>query len=225
MKPSGEFFKLLGKYVYGYKNPETSDWDYIGKGVGDRAYSHVEDKGLDWDNCYLLARNLESYDSTIDGTQFAIEAFLIDFFDPKLNSVKGKRQKETYIMSRFAGLFEQHQNDQREMFEEMYEFIRDNEVVRRNVGFSGSRGKTFEVETGAIDNLYCKIKMDASTAEDTISVTFKGGKRNAEKIDRITEMCSEFKVVGTGSGNDPWVSFQVEDFDTALDLWTDFVGA
>ena len=225
MKPSGEFFKLLGKYIYGYKNPETSDWDYIGKGVGDRAYCHVEDKGLDWNDCYLLARNLESYDSTIDGTQFAIEAFLIDFFDPKLNSVKGKRQKETYIMSRFAGLFEQHQNDQREMFEEMYEFIRDNEVVRRNVGFSGSRGKTFEVETGAIDNLYCKIKMDASTAEDTISVTFKGGKRNASKIDAIIEMCSEFDVIGTGSGNDPWVSFQVEDFDTALSLWTDFVGA
>ena len=225
MKPSGEFFKLLGKYIYGYKNPETSGWDYIGKGVGDRAYSHVEDKGLDWDNCYLLARNLESYDSNTDGTSYAIEAFLIDFFEPQLNEKSGNKQKETYIMSRFAGLFEQHQNDQREMFEEMYEFIRDNDVVRRNVGFSGSRGKTFEVETGAIDNLYCKIKMDASTAEDTISVTFKGGKRNAEKIDRITEMCSEFKVVGTGSGNDPWVSFQVEDFDTALDLWTDFVGA
>ena len=225
MKPSGEYFKLLGKYIYGYKNPETTHWDYIGKGVGDRAYFHVEDKGLDWDNCYLLARNLESYDSNTDGTSYAIEAFLIDFFEPLLNEKSGNKQKETYIMSRFAGLFEQHQNDQREMFEEMYEFIRDNEVVRRNVGFSGSRGKTFEVETGAIDNLYCKIKMDASTAEDTISVTFKGGKRNAEKIDRITEMCSEFKVVGTGSGNDPWVSFQVEDFDTALDLWTDFVGA
>ena len=225
MKPSGEFFKLLGKYIYGYKNPETSDWDYIGKGVGDRAYCHVEDKGLDWNDCYLLARNLESYDSTIDGTQFAIEAFLIDFFDPKLNSVKGKRQKETYIMSRFAGLFEQHLNEQREMYEELYEFIRDNEVIRKNVGFSGSRGRTFEVESGAIDNLYCKVKMDTTGGSDTVSVVFKGGKAKAPVIETIKERCSEFEVNGNGTGNDPWVSFVVDDLDTAVELWADFVGA
>ena len=225
MKPSGEFFKLLGKYIYGYKNPETTHWDYIGKGVGDRAYSHVEDKGLDWDNCYLLAKNLESYDSTIDGTQFAIEAFLIDFFDPKLNSVKGKRQKETYIMSRFAGLFEQHLNEQREMYEELYEFIRDNEVIRKNVGFSGSRGRTFEVESGAIDNLYCKVKMDTTGGSDTVSVVFKGGKAKAPVIETIKERCSEFEVNGNGTGNDPWVSFVVDDLDTAVELWADFVGA
>jgi len=225
MKPSGEFFKLCGKYIYGYKNPETSDWDYIGKGVGDRAYSHVEDKGLDWDNCYLLARNLESYDSTIDGTQFAIEAFLIDFFDPKLNLVKGKRQKEIYIMSRFAGLFEQHQNDQREMYEELYEFIRDNDVIRKNVGFSGSRGKTFEVETGAIDNLYCKIKVDTTGGNDTVSVVFKGNRAKAPVIETIKERCSEFEVNGNGTGADPWVSFLVNDLETAVILWSEFVGS
>jgi len=225
MKPSGEFFKLLGKYIYGYKNPETSDWDYIGKGIGDRAYHHVEDKGLDWDNCYLLAKNLESYDSTIDGTQFAIEAFLIDFFDPKLNSVKGKRQKETYIMSRFAGLFEQHLDEQREMYEELYEFIRDNEVIRKNVGFSGSRGKTFEVETGAIDNLYCKIKVDTTGGNDTVSVVFKGNRAKAPVIETIKERCAEFEVNGNGTGADPWVSFLVDDLETAVTLWSEFVGS
>ena len=225
MKPSGEFFKLLGKYIYGYKNPETTHWDYIGKGVGDRAYAHVEDKGLDWDNCYLLARNLESYDSTIDGTQFAIEAFLIDFFDPKLNLVKGKRQKEIYIMSRFAGLFEQHQNDQREMYEELYEFIRDNDVIRKNVGFSGSRGKTFEVETGAIDNLYCKIKVDTTGGNDTVSVVFKGNRAKAPVIETIKERCAEFEVNGNGTGADPWVSFLVNDLETAVILWSEFVGS
>jgi hypothetical protein len=225
VRPTAEFFREFGKYIYGYKNPVSDTWDYIGKGIGDRAYSHVSDKDLDWDDCFLIARNLEKYDNGSDGAQFSMEAFLIQFFQPKMNTVSGRYQEEVYIMSRFSGLFEQHLSAQREMYVELHDFIRDNEVVAKNVGFSGSRGKTFEVETGAIDNVYCKIKLDISGSTDQVSVVFKGSKSKVGVIESIAERCSEFEVNGTGSGNDPWVSFSIDDLDTAVQLWSDFVGA
>ena len=46
MKPSGEFFATLRKYISGYKSPDSVGWDYIVKGVGASAYDHVEDKEL-----------------------------------------------------------------------------------------------------------------------------------------------------------------------------------
>lgn len=224
-KPSGEFFATLGKYIYGYKNPESEDWDYIGKGVGDRAYAHVEDKELDWENCYLIARNLERYDEKADGAQFSMEAFLIHFFKPELNSVSGRYQEETYIMSRFSGLFEQHQNDQRKMYVELHTFIAENPIIEQYNGFACSRGKTFEVESNAIDQLYCVIKCDASGAQDIISVKFKANKSKKVVIDQIKEMCKDLSQNGEGSGSDPWVSYVVEDLDAAVELWKDFVRA
>ena len=224
MKPSGEFFRNLGVYVYGYKDPETVDgWNYIGKGVGDRAYAHVEDKGLDWDDCFVIARNMENYG---DGHAIAhaLESFCIEHFKPKLNLVKGKYQEEIYIMSRFAGLFEQHLSEQREMFREVHDFISENEIIRSKVGYSNSRNKTWTVETGAIDNIYCSIKVDASGSEDKITVTFKGNRAKAAVIEAMQEQCSDLETVGTGSGNDPWFSVLVYSLDDALQLWTDFVG-
>ena len=224
MKPTAEFFRACGKYIYGYKNPVSDTWDYIGKGVGDRAYAHVSDKNLDWEDCFLIARNLEKYDEGSDGAQFSMEAFLIQFFQPKMNTVSGRYQEEVYVMSRFSGLFEQHLSEQREMYVELHDFIRDNEVIRKKIGFSSSRPKTFEVETGAIDNIYCKIKLDTTGGADTVSVVFKGSRAKAETIHGIADRCSEFESNGTGSGNDPWVSFLVDDLETAVSLWTDFVG-
>ena len=224
-KPSGEFFATLGKYIYGYKNPESGDWDYIGKGVGDRAYCHVEDKELDWENCYLIARNLERYDEKADGAQFSMEAFFIHFFKPTLNSVSGRYQEETYIMSRFSGLFEQHQNDQRKMHSEMNAFIDDNPVIEQYHGLGEYRGKTFQVETKAFNDLYCGIKCDASGSQDVISVKFKASKAKKVFLEQIKEMCEDLSQNGQGSGNDPWVSYVVEDLDAAVGLWTDFVSS
>jgi len=224
MKPSNEFFKTLGKYIYGYKNPDGEGWDYIGKGSGARAYDHVEDKQLEWTNCYVIARNLERYDEKNDPAQFSMEAFLIHFFKPELNSVKGRYQEDTYIMARFEGLFEKHQDDQRKMWEELYVFVSTRPVISQFNGLMSSRGRTFEVESTSIDGLCCVIKCDATNTEDVISVRFKGRQR-AHVIKQIKKRCSDLELYGEGTGADPWVSFKVADLDEAVELWRDFVGA
>lgn len=223
MKPSGEFFATLGKYIYGYKSPDSEGWDYIGKGVGARAYDHVEDKELKWEDCYLIARNLERYDEKKDSAQFSVEAFLINFFDPKLNTVSGRYQKETYIMSRFDGLFDKHQTERRKMYEELYIFVSSRPVIESYCGFSCSRGRTYEVESIQVAGLYCTIKCDASGPEDMITVRFKGNSSKKAVIDQIKERCSDLELNGEGTGADPWVSFVVGSLDEAQSLWKDFV--
>ena len=123
VKPSGEFWNSLGLYVYGYQDPDSNTWEYIGKGVGDRAFHHVEDKGLLWENCYCIARNLEKFDDRNDPSSHAIESFLIDFFEPQLNRVSGRYQKECIVMASLSSMFTDFvagQHDNFEAFPEWY---------------------------------------------------------------------------------------------------------
>lgn len=220
MKPTREFFDSLGMYVYGYK--QRHGWSYIGKGNGDRAYHHVDEKDLDWNNCYLLARNLEKYGTNLDAAQYAIEACLIQNFKPELNIVSGRYQKETFTMALFSDLFSDHQNSQRKMYDEVHDFISSNAIISDNVGFASSRAKTWYVETNARDNMYCGIQLDTSGGEDTMTVKFSGNQKKADRIEMIKGLVDQ-TIVNEGSGKDPSVTFSVPDAEAAVYLWKEFV--
>lgn len=223
-KPTGEFFEKLGHYVYAYICRETGEWLYVGKGLGARVYDHVNEKEYDWEDSVLLDRNCEQWG---DGNKIAIlkEGTYIKQYNPRDNKVSGHHKEEYYIMSRFSGLFEQHQNDQRKMHSEMNAIIDDNPVIEQYFGWGECRGKTFQVETKAFNDLYCGIKCDASGSQDVISVKFKASKAKKVFLEQIKEMCEDLSQNGQGSGNDPWVSYEVEDLDAAVALWTDFVSS
>ena len=218
-KPPIDFFRPLGYYVYQYQTPLTGEIYYIGKGVNDRCWNHVTEKGYNPEHLMIVAQNLTEEEALL------LESYLINQYRPTLDNKVSGHHEERFIMSRFSGLFEQYLSDQREMYEEVHTFIRQNEVTQKYVGFSGSRNKTFTVETNARDNMYCSIKLDASNSSDIISVVFKGTKSKAPVIEQIRERCQEFTVNGNGTGVDPWVSFAVTDLEEAVSLWSDFVGA
>jgi len=109
------------------------------------------------------------------------------------------------------------------MYEELYTFISSTPVVEKNVGYSESRQKTYYVETGQVDGLYCGIKCSTTGPQDAISVLFKAPKNKKFILDQIKERCEDLTLNGEGAGNDPWVSYAVSDLDAAVELWTDFV--
>jgi hypothetical protein len=217
-KPPIDFFRPMGYYVYQYQDPSTGEIYYIGKGVNDRCWNHVSEKGYNPEHLTIIAQHLTEEESLL------LESYLINQNSPTDNKVSGHHEGR-FIMSRFTGLFDQYLNDQREMFNELHAFISEYDVVRKYVGYSWSRQKSFLVESNAIDNLYCSIKLESQGSGDTISVIFKGNKSKAPVIKKIKERCEEFTILGEGSGQDPWVSFVVSDLEEAVSLWSDFVGA
>ena len=115
------FWDGLGSYVYGYRD-KHGDWDYIGKGVGNRVLSHVKSKGFDIENAWIIASNLEDFDDGDDGSAHALETLLIINHKPKHNSVSGRYQ-ENITMTSLRGLITNYNAEKRNNHFECADFV------------------------------------------------------------------------------------------------------
>ena len=220
-KPSGAFFDTLGQYVYAYID-EDGDWIYCGKGNGDRCWAHVVEKGLDPEDIYIIARNLDDFAmDKKDCQSFLLESYLIATHKPKRNKVSG-HYKENFEMATLKGLFKTYSNAQRDMHVELGEFIRRNEeVLKGTIGMTESRGVQFTLKSGAIENAVFGIKVSSKHPEFTCFIESNGTQEhfNQLRADIKERLGEEYNVEDATTKS---VSWTVEDEETAIGFWSDF---
>ena len=225
MKPTGEFFKTLGKYVYAYID-DDGEILYYGKGVGDRAYHHGEDKEYDWNHAYIVARNLERFDDKTDSASFAIESFAIYLLKPRDNKVSG-RYGDAFIMAKFSDFFQDFESSQHDNFKELPEWYIDN--------YDSFRGRIREVkitsgnifiQSGANNAVYCSAYVPVNP-ENSFDVTFEvnqsGDKLDSIKVGMTAFLEAEGFSVETVN-NDKKLQVKANNVESFIELFDNFWG-
>jgi hypothetical protein len=219
MRPTGEFFKTLGQYVYMYKG--TSERPaYVGKGVGDRCLHHLKDKDYSIEDCIIVAKNLEVFNLEKKDASFVLESYLISTLDPEDNSVSG-HYKECFIMSSLNFLFNEYQEAQRDMFAELVELISNNpEAFKNRVGYTESRGTSYYVETGMREGVYFGIKVQNKEPSVTVLIKSNSAAAFPSLVENVEKnLGSKYELDSTSTKNVISFPTTIED---AVELWGSF---
>lgn len=136
-KPPLAFFEPMGYYVYWYE--KEGEVYYVGKGINDRCWHHVGEKGYDPEDLHIHAWHLTEDQSLL------LESYLISTLKPRDNKVRGHHE-ERFIMASIAGLFDNYTAGLRNMHKEMQEFLEEHELYDL-VGLTTSRSNGFTIQT------------------------------------------------------------------------------
>lgn len=198
---SGEFFKSLGQYVYAYISPEGKI-RYYGKGNGNRGATHIETKGYDPEELYIVARNLERFEDKDDWQSFLLESFLIWKDQPEDNKVAG-HYKDCFIMAKFSELFNQYQAAKFDNFEMLPEWYTNNyEKLKGRLNVMTVKSDNIYIETNTREKFQLSFYVDNSgnPYNCTFSIWIGKGdlKQKESELKLFLESCgySEFEKVG-----------------------------
>jgi hypothetical protein len=224
MKLTGEFWETIGPhYVYGYQHPDGS-WKYIGKAVGNRVTHHVAEKGYDLEDAFILARNLSS-----DAIAASVESVFINEYQPTDNLVSG-HHKENYIMASLKGLFDDFNAGQRNYHIELAECIVNHaDILGSSIGGSTSNNSGFLIFSGLRESTNMDIRVGKSGVNVSLNSNptsdTKAGREHFDnlvaQVQPMLEGEYELSIVPNGKLGGK-IKFDVEDLETALQLWSDF---
>ena len=220
--PTSEFMRTLGKYVYCFtKTNNYKDAYYGGKSgltaTGTRCLDHIKDKGYDYNDIMIIARNLETFDNR---PEELLESWLImteDFDDNR----KSGTHKECFVMVDLSSLFSDYVDSQRDMFKELNDLVNDNlEVFKGKMGFTETRGSSYYIETGMRDNIYFGIKVQ--TKEPNITCMMKANNPTvfSSLVEKCEDIFSDYELDSTSNKN--VISFQVSNIEEAISIWSSF---
>ena len=223
------FWDSLGQYVYGYKDPETGEWLYFGKGNGNRGSSHIKTKGYNIDDLYIIACNLEKFEDKEDWQSFELESFLIALYNPSGNSVSG-HYKECFIMSRFSTLFKEYEAGQYDSFAELPQWYLENyEKLKGKIGTLTIKSATVQLSGQTRNSVAMSFYVNPITEEVTqceFSVW------NGAKVD-MQATCSELVKILADIGYEAYPAgnrkehkkFQIDETDIqkVIDLFVEFM--
>lgn len=224
-KPTQEFFATLGQYVYQYIDSEGKPY-YTGKGNGDRCYAHVLEKGLNPEECYIVARNLEKFENKKDWQSFLLESYLIATQSPDGNTVSG-HYKECFVMASLSTMFSSFKSEQYDMFESFPSWYLDN--------YSTFRGRLREVKLNAttaffLSNARNKMYMMWWWAPDStspIKVTFEINAGGDELIGLKATMRDWLKKNGytklKDDGKEQKFAIEIETIEDVVNLFEEFM--
>jgi hypothetical protein len=219
-----QFFEELGPhYVYGYWCNDTDTWKYIGKGVGNRVLAHVAEKGYDPEDAHILVQNLPD-----DKSAALAESMLIDIYNPRDNKVSG-HHTERFIMASLKGLFDDYVDGQRNFHMEKADFLlKHRDTIQNTIGGTASTGSSFSIWSSFREstqfliivgkNVQCQLKVQPPGTTEANKKAF------ANIRDRVLPALEdeyELEVVEKGIGGT--ITWTVEDEETAIQLWSDFV--